>query len=181
MPSVHPWLPLAAHAASLAHLENLSRRGPKTEDDRTPRVWTAVSNARGDRVLDVIVVGAGPVGLWLAAELRRAAVDVLVLLDTPFPSETPKGSATFSARWVVGCDGPSSVVRKSVGISFLGTPPTMRLPIGDVRLANPRAAPALTLNRDNGINRELARTTGRREPRVPAISVRASTGWAPNA
>lgn len=32
----------------------------------------------------------------------------------------------------------------------------MRLPIGDVRLANPPAAPALTLNRDNGVNRELA-------------------------
>ncbi|HEY3692463.1 MAG TPA: FAD-dependent oxidoreductase, partial [Pseudonocardiaceae bacterium] len=37
--------------------------------------------------MDVIVVGAGPVGLWLAAELRRAGVEVLVLekLATPAP------------------------------------------------------------------------------------------------
>ncbi len=208
-----------------------------------------MSAARGDHVVDVIVVGAGPVGLWLAAELRRAAVDVLVLekraepaphtkaltilprslelfamrglverwlavgrqlptyhfallenrldftiLDTPFPfvlflpqpkteallrehvgelgvpvlggyavrgvrqqdglvvveAETPDGSATFSAHWAVGCDGPSSVVRKSTGISFLGTPTTMRVAVGDVRLADPPAAPSLTLNRDNG-------------------------------
>jgi 2-polyprenyl-6-methoxyphenol hydroxylase-like FAD-dependent oxidoreductase len=38
-----------------------------------------MSEVRGGQVVDVIVVGAGPVGLWLAAELGRAAVDVLVL------------------------------------------------------------------------------------------------------
>ena len=215
------------------------RKGPKA-------MGTAM---RDVRVVDVIVVGAGPVGLWLAAELRRVGVDVLVLeklvepsphtkaltilprslelfamrglaerflavgrqlptyhfallenrldftiLDTPFPfalflpqpkteallrehvqelgvpvlaghtvrgvrqqddlvvveAETAEGSATFAARWVVGCDGPSSIVRKSAGIGFLGTPTTMRVAVGDVRLADPPAVPALTLNRDNG-------------------------------
>jgi 2-polyprenyl-6-methoxyphenol hydroxylase-like FAD-dependent oxidoreductase len=207
------------------------------------------SAVREVRVVDVIVVGAGPVGLWLAAELRRAGVEVLVLeklatpaphtkaltilprslelfamrgleerflavgrqlpsyhfalldnrldftvLDTPFPfalflpqpqteallrehlddlgvpvlgghavrvvrqeddlvvveAETAAGSATFSARWAVGCDGPSSVVRKSIGVKFLGTPTTMRVAVGDVRLADPPPVPSLTLNRDNG-------------------------------
>ncbi len=45
-----------------------------------------MSEVRGAHVVDVIVVGAGPVGLWLAAELRRAAVDVLVLEKLPGPS-----------------------------------------------------------------------------------------------
>ena len=41
----------------------------------------------GAHIVDVIVVGAGPVGLWLAAELRRAAVEMLVLekLAEPTP------------------------------------------------------------------------------------------------
>lgn len=65
-------------------------------------------------------------------------------------AETPEGRSTFSARWAVGGDGPSSVVRKSAGISFLGTPTTMRVAVGDVRLADPPAVPSLTLNRDNG-------------------------------
>lgn len=202
-----------------------------------------------DRVVDVIVVGAGPVGMWLAAELRRAAIDVLVLekLAEPAPhtraltilprslellamrgivdrwlaagrqlpsyhfalldnrldftavrstfpfvlflpqpkteallrghlgelgvpvlgghtvsrvrqddgsvvveAETAAGKTTYSARWVVGCDGPSSVVRKSMGVGFLGTPTTMRVAVGDVRLTDPPGAPSLTLNRDNG-------------------------------
>ncbi|MGH3918557.1 MAG: hypothetical protein ACRDSG_05895 [Pseudonocardiaceae bacterium] len=30
-----------------------------------------MSEVRGDHVVDVIVVGAGPIGLWLAAELPR--------------------------------------------------------------------------------------------------------------
>ncbi|GAA5066881.1 2-polyprenyl-6-methoxyphenol hydroxylase-like FAD-dependent oxidoreductase [Thermocatellispora tengchongensis] len=39
---------------------------------------------------DVIVVGAGPVGLWLAAELRRAGVPVLVLERAEAPSPHSK-------------------------------------------------------------------------------------------
>ncbi|MGN9781492.1 FAD-dependent monooxygenase [Nonomuraea sp. ZG12] len=39
---------------------------------------------------DVIVVGAGPAGLWLAAELRRAGVPVLVLERAEAPSPHSK-------------------------------------------------------------------------------------------
>ena len=39
---------------------------------------------------DVLIVGAGPIGLMLAGELGRAGVRVLVLERLPQPSETPK-------------------------------------------------------------------------------------------
>jgi 2-polyprenyl-6-methoxyphenol hydroxylase-like FAD-dependent oxidoreductase len=49
-----------------------------------------VSEPRGERVVDVVVVGAGPVGLWLAAELRLAGADVLVLERLPGPTQLTK-------------------------------------------------------------------------------------------
>ncbi|WP_086827204.1 FAD-dependent monooxygenase, partial [Allokutzneria sp. NRRL B-24872] len=195
---------------------------------------------------EVVVVGAGPVGLWLAAELRRTGVEVTVLerltepvphaksltmhprtlellamrgvadrwlaegkqlptthfalldnrlsyaeLDTkyrfvlflPQPRteallaehasdlgvEVLRGRAvtgvrslgdsvvvetdtgeTFHSHWVVGCDGPSSTVRKAAGIEFLGSPSTLSVPLGDVRLADPPESVSLTVNGDNG-------------------------------
>jgi 2-polyprenyl-6-methoxyphenol hydroxylase-like FAD-dependent oxidoreductase len=48
---------------------------------------------------DVIVVGAGPVGLWLACELRLAGVSTVVLERTAVRSEYTKGS-TIHARTV---------------------------------------------------------------------------------
>lgn len=184
----------------------------------------------------VIVVGAGPVGLWLAAELALAGVSTLVLereeqrsphskalglhprtiemlamrglakqfvaegapvpswhfgmlesrldftgLDTPYPfmlaypqvrteellerrardlgvpivrghsvtgltqddsSVTVEvtgadGTSTLSARFVVGCDGAGSTVRKAAGIDFPGTDITAYGFIGEVVLDDP--------------------------------------------
>jgi len=68
--------------------------------------------------------------------------DDLVVVE----AETAEGSATFAARWVVGCDGPSSIVRKSAGIGF----PVRRHDAGgrgDVRLADPPRPPGADLNR----------------------------------
>lgn len=69
------------------HLCQRPRRGVVRSWTANPRVRSTLGEVRGDPVVDVIVVGAGPVGLWLAAELRRAAVDVLVLekLAEPAP------------------------------------------------------------------------------------------------
>jgi hypothetical protein len=58
-----------------------------------------VSKPRGERVVDVVIVGAGPVGLWLAAELRLAGVDVLVLERLPSPTSLTK-SLTVQPRTV---------------------------------------------------------------------------------
>ncbi len=47
----------------------------------------------------------------------------------------PGGSYRLRARYLVGCDGARSVVRKQAGIGFPGTPPTHMLRLGDVTLA----------------------------------------------
>lgn len=202
-----------------------------------------------ERPVPVVIVGAGPVGLWLAAELRLAGVEVVVLerlaepasqaksltlhprtlelfamrgsadrlvaegtripsshyallssrldftgLETRFPfvlflpqsrteellaeranelgaavrrshtvcavrqfeefvevdADTPDGPTTLRARWVVGCDGPGSTVRRSAGIAFAGSPTTMTAAVADVRLADPPQAPTLTVNGPDG-------------------------------
>ena len=48
----------------------------------------------------------------------------------------PDGDRRLRARYVVGCDGGSSVVRKQAGIGFPGIPPTFLLRLGDVTLAD---------------------------------------------
>ncbi|MEV3859888.1 FAD-dependent monooxygenase [Streptomyces sp. NPDC050095] len=50
------------------------------------------------------------------------------------PSGQDTGPATLRARYLVGCDGGRSTVRKLAGIDFPGTEPTMTALIGDVEL-----------------------------------------------
>ena len=51
-----------------------------------------MTQARSDSAYDVIVVGAGPVGLLLAGELAAAGVRALVLERAPLPAEMPKAN-----------------------------------------------------------------------------------------
>jgi 2-polyprenyl-6-methoxyphenol hydroxylase-like FAD-dependent oxidoreductase len=46
----------------------------------------------------------------------------------------PQGHGELRARYVVGCDGGTSAVRKLAGIEFPGIPPTFVLRLGDVTL-----------------------------------------------
>jgi 2-polyprenyl-6-methoxyphenol hydroxylase-like FAD-dependent oxidoreductase len=46
----------------------------------------------------------------------------------------PHGHGELRARYVVGCDGGTSTVRKQAGIEFPGIPPTFLLRLGDVTL-----------------------------------------------
>ncbi|QGZ66070.1 FAD-dependent monooxygenase [Paraburkholderia acidisoli] len=52
------------------------------------------------------------------------------------------GAATFRARWLVGCDGGRSAVRKAAGFDFVGTEPELTGYSVDVELADPAALPA---------------------------------------
>ena len=47
-----------------------------------------------------------------------------------------------TARWVIGCDGARSAVRKHAGIPFVGTPATVSALMGEVQLLSPETAPA---------------------------------------
>jgi 2-polyprenyl-6-methoxyphenol hydroxylase-like FAD-dependent oxidoreductase len=51
--------------------------------------------ANGQPSADVVIVGGGPVGLMLAAELRLGGVDPVVLERLPAISEIPKGNGLF--------------------------------------------------------------------------------------
>ncbi|MDN3271112.1 FAD-dependent monooxygenase [Streptomyces sp. MA15] len=61
--------------------------------------------------------------------VRQDADGVTVGLDTQ-----EAASATLRARYLVGCDGGRSTVRKLAGIGFPGTEPTMTALVGDVEL-----------------------------------------------
>ncbi|WP_438035277.1 FAD-dependent monooxygenase [Sorangium sp. So ce204] len=55
--------------------------------------------------------------------------------------EGPAGQAEERARYVVGCDGARSVVRRSIGVGFPGTETTVTAILGDVELDEPPARP----------------------------------------
>ena len=84
--------------------------------------------------------------------LRRHAVTGLrqdeagVDLDV----DSPGGPMVVRAAYAVGCDGATSVVRAAAGIDFDGTPDTWRTILGDIELADPPQAPALSLNQPGG-------------------------------
>jgi 2-polyprenyl-6-methoxyphenol hydroxylase-like FAD-dependent oxidoreductase len=64
--------------------------------------------------------------------------------------DTPRGPTRLRAAYAVGCDGASSLVRQLTGIDFAGSPDTWRTILGDVELAAPPPAPALSLNTPGG-------------------------------
>ncbi|MFD5462887.1 FAD-dependent monooxygenase [Kitasatospora sp. NPDC127059] len=51
------------------------------------------------------------------------------------------GPSTVRCRWLVGCDGGRSTVRRAAGIGFPGTPARNFSLLGDVVLADPSAVP----------------------------------------
>ena len=64
--------------------------------------------------------------------------------------DSPGGPMVVRAAYAVGCDGATSVVRAAAGIDFDGTPDTWRTILGDIELADPPQAPALSLNQPGG-------------------------------
>ncbi|MEU2929440.1 FAD-dependent monooxygenase [Streptomyces sp. NPDC007251] len=73
----------------------------------------------------------------LGVRVRRSAEVTGISQDQDGVSVTVgpgTGQATLRARYLVGCDGGRSTVRKLAGIDFPGTEPTMTALIGDVEL-----------------------------------------------
>jgi 2-polyprenyl-6-methoxyphenol hydroxylase-like FAD-dependent oxidoreductase len=109
---------------TLRDLHPGAESGPRRPYGRTlltPQ-WR-VEEVLRDRLADLgAAVDQGRTVVGLAQEADRATVSF------------PDGTAT-AARYVVGCDGGSSAVRRLLGVSFLGeTHERIRLLLGDVRL-----------------------------------------------
>ena len=56
--------------------------------------------------------------------------------------EVRSGNASFCARWLVGCDGGRSTVRKAGGFEFVGTEPEFTGYSVEVELSSPDALPS---------------------------------------
>ncbi|WP_053175593.1 FAD-dependent monooxygenase [Nonomuraea sp. SBT364] len=80
---------------------------------------------------DVVIVGAGPVGLMLAGELGLAAARALVLDKRLEPSELPRANG-LTGQAVDLLDQRGLLKRFGKGSSFSGKPP--RFPFGPVTL-----------------------------------------------
>ncbi|MGW3661841.1 FAD-dependent monooxygenase [Streptomyces sp. NPDC005141] len=92
------WVGLAACAGLVDRL--VARAGPPAEVKSRCRGWVGLGVAVVGRVhVDVLVVGGGPVGLCLAAELAGSGVRVLVVEARESVSRRPKAT-TLHARSV---------------------------------------------------------------------------------
>ncbi|BCY11583.1 FAD-dependent oxidoreductase [Actinoplanes sp. L3-i22] len=80
----------------------------------------------------------------LGAQLRRGH-QVTALTQTEervtLQVDGPDGGYRLDARYVVGCDGARSLVRRAAGIGFTGTEATQISRFGDVTLTDPDAVP----------------------------------------
>ncbi|MFJ3493262.1 FAD-dependent monooxygenase [Streptomyces sp. NPDC086091] len=100
----------------------LGRGGATAEQPRelllSRETATALLARRATAHGAVLADGTRVVGVEQPTERDgRAAAGVTVTL------EDAKGTRTLRARWLVGCDGGRSTVRKLAGIGFPGTPP----------------------------------------------------------
>jgi 2-polyprenyl-6-methoxyphenol hydroxylase-like FAD-dependent oxidoreductase len=78
--------------------------------------------------------------IWWGHGVADVAQDedvVTIALDIARDGSTVEVRETLRARWLVGCDGGRSTVRKRVGIDFPGTTATRWALLGDVELADP--------------------------------------------
>jgi 2-polyprenyl-6-methoxyphenol hydroxylase-like FAD-dependent oxidoreductase len=103
----------------------------------------AILQRRIERLLEARAAGLG-------VRLRREVEVVGLRQDADgVDIETDRGEA-IRARYLVGCDGGRSAVRRLAGIAFPGTPASMTAILGDVELAAPPPDPVFQERRELG-------------------------------
>src|SRR5436190_188197 len=102
-------------------------------------------------MFDVIIAGGGPTGMMLASELRLHGVHVLVLDKDVEPTRIVRSlgldergvtaeladGTQLRSRYLVGCDGGRSTVRKLLGVAFPGEPSRVDTLIGEMEVTAP--------------------------------------------
>jgi 2-polyprenyl-6-methoxyphenol hydroxylase-like FAD-dependent oxidoreductase len=106
-----------------------------------------ILQAETERVLDEIAVELGAPVRWATevTGVRQDAEGVEVTV------EGPGGTETLSGRYLVGCDGGRSTVRKLMGVGFPGTDQTMVNLLGDVELDEPPQRPTRLERHEAGL------------------------------
>jgi 2-polyprenyl-6-methoxyphenol hydroxylase-like FAD-dependent oxidoreductase len=129
------FVPVAAYSR-FAHLGGIPLDVSRLIDAAPPGHFPALVPARQAQVEQVLEERARELG----ADIRRG--HELVGLSQDQEAVTvevggPDGAYRLRARYLVGCDGAHSLVRKQAGIGFPGTPPTQVYRLGDVTLSGP--------------------------------------------
>lgn len=96
-----------------------------------------IPQAETERLLEEWATGLG-------AEIRRGHELLSLAQDEEGVTATvagPRGNHTIRARYLVGCDGGRSTVRRAAGIGFSGTGGSVTALLGDIRLTDPGALP----------------------------------------
>ncbi|MDQ7808680.1 FAD-dependent monooxygenase [Amycolatopsis sp. A133] len=94
-----------------------------------------------DAVEEVLAERAGKLGV----EIRRGAA-VTAVTQTGNTVAVRAGEREYRARWLVGCDGGRSAVRRLAGFDFLGTEPQLTGYLALATLADPgQLSPGFTL------------------------------------
>jgi 2-polyprenyl-6-methoxyphenol hydroxylase-like FAD-dependent oxidoreductase len=109
----------------------------------------------------ILIAGAGPTGLALAAELRRRSVSSTIIDRQPAGVNTSRacvvhartmaqvrgedGVQTVNADWLIGCDGMHSKVREQSGVAFKGGAYQQSFVLADVHMQWPLSRDEVTL------------------------------------
>ncbi len=107
--------------------------------------------------MEIAVIGAGPVGLMLAAELRLGGAEVMVLDRRPVPDERPRANGLVG-RIVEQLDHRGLLDRFRAEAAFTG--PFPGLPFGPVRVNTPVPGLMLQQPRMEALLIERARELG---------------------
>ncbi|WP_067498838.1 FAD-dependent monooxygenase [Actinoplanes sp. TFC3] len=123
----------APHAAFSGLPVTLGLAGARTDHPYS----LGIPQTRVEELLEQHAIDLG-VDVRRGHELRSLTQDAGQVTAT---ITTAQGDQVITARYLVGCDGGRSTVRKKAGIAFPGTASTTFAMLGDVEFAEPAALP----------------------------------------